>query len=107
MPSKGRYTAGKQVSRYEADSDNIDIEYKNLDSQGQNQTPCTCPLGNKKPLVIKLLCLAVVFGLGLLLGFVVRKNVYTIGGLSGVPGHEVPSGKQNSAGIKQVRQLKS
>ncbi|XP_052760356.1 N-acetylated-alpha-linked acidic dipeptidase 2-like isoform X1 [Mya arenaria] len=79
MPSKGRYTAGKQVSRWEADSENIDIEYKNL--EGQSNGPagscsnCTCPLGEKKPVVIKVLLFIIVFGAGLVLGFIVRKTV--------------------------------
>lgn len=78
MPSKGRYTAGKQVSRYEADSENIDIEYKNLEGQGHTSwcSNCSCPLGDKKPLVIKALTITVVFGIGLVLGFLLRKTVY-------------------------------
>lgn len=78
MPSKGRYTAGKQVSRYEADSENIDIEYKNLEGQGHTGwcSNCSCPLGDKKPWVIKGLTITVVFGLGLVIGFLFRKTVY-------------------------------
>lgn len=81
MPSKGRYTAGKQVSRYEADSENIDIEYKNLEGQSQGTacSNCTCPLGDKKPL-IKVLSVIIVFGIGLVLGFLIRTSVYHEGG---------------------------
>ena len=77
MPSKGRYTAGKQVSRWEADSENIDIEYKNLESQGHANicSSCSCAGGERKNLVIKLLTITVVFGVGLVLGYLVRKNV--------------------------------
>lgn len=82
MPSKGRYTAGKQVSRYEADSENIDIEYKNLEGQGQGATcsGCSCPFGDKKTIVIKVLTVTIVFGIGLVLGFLIRKSVYSEGG---------------------------
>ncbi|KAH3821033.1 N-acetylated-alpha-linked acidic dipeptidase 2-like isoform X2 [Dreissena polymorpha] len=88
MPSKGRYTAGKQVSRWEAsDSDNIDIEYKNLEGQTAD-TPypsCTCPLADKKGLVIKALVLTVVFGIGLVFGFLLRKSVEKHDVLPAVP----------------------
>lgn len=102
MPSKGRYTAGKQVSRYEADSENIDIEYKNLEGQGHSVwcSSCTCPLGDKKPLVIKALTVTVVFGIGLVLGFLFRKTVYT--NTNGdLPIYDKPS-TNNIYSIKQV-----
>lgn len=98
MPSKGRYTAGKQVSRWEAsDSDNIDIEYKNLEGQAAD-TPfpsCTCPLGDKKGAVIKALVVTVMFGIGLVLGFLLRKSVEKTSVTPAVP--NVPP-----YGIKQV-----
>ncbi|XP_045162989.2 putative N-acetylated-alpha-linked acidic dipeptidase isoform X2 [Mercenaria mercenaria] len=100
MPSKGRYTAGKQVSRYEADSENIDIEYKNLEGQGHTAwcSNCSCPLGNKKPLVIKALTVTVVFGIGLVLGFLFRKTVYSKSG--DVPIYDKP----NSSSIYSIKQ---
>ena len=39
MPTKGKYIAGKQVSRWDADTDNVDIEYKNLDTQLSASVP--------------------------------------------------------------------
>lgn len=99
MPSKGRYTAGKQVSRWEADSDNIDIEYKNLEGQSHGHSFCSCPSGNKKPYVIKFLCVSVVFGIGLVLGYLVRKNVYKN---DGIPSHTEHTEKPDFFGIKQV-----
>lgn len=102
MPSKGRYTAGKQVSRYEADSENIDIEYKNLEDQGQHAPcgTCTCPLGDKKPLVIKILSVIVVFGVGLVLGFLFRKTVYSNGNSESQ--NKRPNATSSLYGIKQV-----
>ncbi|KAL4221698.1 N-acetylated-alpha-linked acidic dipeptidase 2 [Mactra antiquata] len=101
MPSKGRYTAGKQVSRYEADSENIDIEYKNLEDQGQHGpcSNCTCPLGDKKALVIKILTVIVVFGVGLVLGFVLRKTVYSNETVE--PQKQVSNKTSSLYGIKQ------
>ena len=73
MPTRG-YIAGKPVSRWEAaDSDNIDIEYKNLDRPGR-QSLCGDCLSGTKGLVLKALVLAVLFVLGLVLGYVVRKS---------------------------------
>ena len=46
MPSRG-YTPGKPVSRWEADSDNIDIEYKNLDKPAQGAVYTQCLSGTK------------------------------------------------------------
>ncbi|XP_060589328.1 putative N-acetylated-alpha-linked acidic dipeptidase [Ruditapes philippinarum] len=100
MPSKGRYTAGKQVSRYEADSENIDIEYKNLEGQGHSVwcSNCTCPLGDKKPLVIKALTVTVVFGIGLVIGFLLRKTVYSSN--EDLPIYEKP----NTSSIYSIKQ---
>ena len=59
MPTRG-YIAGKPVSRWEAaDSDNIDIEYKNLDRPGkQSGWPCgDCFSGTKGELLSRLLLL--------------------------------------------------
>ena len=54
MPSRG-YIAGKPVSRWEADSDQIDIEYKNLDKPIQSQyNPCPQCLSGKKGIIIKV-----------------------------------------------------
>ena len=73
MPTRG-YIAGKPVSRWEAaDSDNIDIEYKNLDRPGRQSWCGDCLSGNKG-LVLKALVLAVLFVLGLVLGYVIRKS---------------------------------
>jgi hypothetical protein len=101
MPSKGRYTAGKQVSRYEADSENIDIEYKNLEGQGHSVwcSNCTCPLGDKKPLVIKALTVTVVFGIGLVIGFLLRKTVYSSN--EDLPIYEKP----NTSSIYSIKQV--
>ncbi|XP_076472403.1 N-acetylated-alpha-linked acidic dipeptidase 2-like [Babylonia areolata] len=74
MPTRG-YIAGKPVSRWEAsDSDNIDIEYKNLDRPGrQALCPGDC-LSGPKGLVVKVLSAALMLCLGLVLGYVIRKN---------------------------------
>lgn len=103
MPSKGRYTAGKQVSRWEADSENIDIEYKNLESQTHaNICPnCSCLQGDKKNLVIKLLFVTVVFGVGLVLGYLVRKTVLKN---KDIPLIVSSSGLENKSDIYRIRQ---
>ena len=113
MPSKGRYTAGKQVSRWEADSENIDIEYKNLEGQHQGHicSNCTCPFGDRKPLIIKILTVVTVFGVGLIIGFLVRKTVYNKGEggdyFSAAQEHKgVASQGDTIYSIKQVRQWK-
>ena len=104
MPSKGRYTAGKQVSRWEADSDNIDIEYKNLESQGHGNIcgTCSCAGGEKKNLVIKLLTITVVFGVGLVLGYLVRKNVLKHKDIPVII--SAPTG-ENKSDIYRIRQV--
>ena len=104
MPSKGRYTAGKQVSRWEADSENIDIEYKNLESQGHGNIcgVCSCAGGEKKNLVIKLLAITVVFGVGLVLGYLVRKNVLKHKDIPVII--SAPSG-ENKSDIYRIRQV--
>ena len=104
MPSKGRYTAGKQVSRWEADSENIDIEYKNLESQTHaNICPnCSCLQGDKKNLVIKLLFVTVVFGVGLVLGYLVRKTVLKN---KDIPLIVSSSGLENKSDIYRIRQV--
>ena len=104
MPSKGRYTAGKQVSRWEADSENIDIEYKNLESQGRATTcpTCSCLQGDKKNLVIKVLFISVVFGVGLVLGYLVRKNVLKN---KDIPLIVSSPGTDNLSDIYRIRQV--
>ena len=104
MPSKGRYTAGKQVSRWEADSENIDIEYKNLESQGRSTAcpNCSCLQGDKKTIVIKVLFISVVLGVGLVLGYLVRKSV--------LKNQDIPlivsnSGNDNFSDIYRIRQV--
>ncbi|KAL8620439.1 hypothetical protein ACOMHN_066750 [Nucella lapillus] len=74
MPTRG-YIAGKPVSRWEAsDSDNIDIEYKNLDRPGkQTWCPGDCLTG-PKGLVVKVLSAVLMLCMGLVLGYVIRRN---------------------------------
>ncbi|KAK3581371.1 hypothetical protein CHS0354_016217 [Potamilus streckersoni] len=75
MPSKGKYRAGKQVSRWEADSENIDIEYKNLETPTQAPTWQTDIFVGKKGIALKILGGVVLFCIGLVLGYVIRKGV--------------------------------
>ncbi|XP_059173652.1 putative N-acetylated-alpha-linked acidic dipeptidase [Physella acuta] len=76
MPSRG-YIAGKPVSRWEADSDNIDIEYKNLDKPVQ-QARCAQCLSGKKGLAIKALLILAVLFVGLIIGYVIRRNIHEV-----------------------------
>ncbi|KAL5013908.1 hypothetical protein ScPMuIL_008178 [Solemya velum] len=77
MPSKGKYIQGKQVSRWEADSDNIDIEYKNLEGR-QPVTLCRCSdcFVGWKGILLKVLSLVLLLCLGMLLGYLVRRTVH-------------------------------
>lgn len=73
IPTRG-YIAGKPVSRWEAsDSDNIDIEYKNLDRPGR-QAWCGECFSGPKGLALKALILIVIFCFGLVFGYVIRKG---------------------------------
>ncbi|CAL1544111.1 unnamed protein product [Lymnaea stagnalis] len=74
MPSRG-YIAGKPVSRWEADSDNIDIEYKNLDKPLQ-QPRCAQCLSGRKGVAIKALLLISILFVGLIIGYVIRRNIH-------------------------------
>ncbi|KAK6182867.1 hypothetical protein SNE40_010455 [Patella caerulea] len=76
MMSRG-YTPGKPVSRWEADSDNIDIEYKNLDQPRQQSMVSECFSGGKG-CVLKILMIGVIFVMGLIFGYFVRKTGHKI-----------------------------
>ena len=73
MPTKGKYIAGKQVSRWDADTDNVDIEYKNLDTQLSASVPF---FSGRKGCMLKILFLLVFFAAGLILGYVIRRNIH-------------------------------
>ncbi|KAK3100468.1 hypothetical protein FSP39_020540 [Pinctada imbricata] len=72
MPPKGKYVAGKQVSRWDAESDNVDIEYKHLENSA---TPPPRFFSGRKGAALKGLLLLVVFLVGLILGYIIRRNV--------------------------------
>ncbi|GFO08337.1 hypothetical protein PoB_003484200 [Plakobranchus ocellatus] len=92
MPSRG-YIAGKPVSRWEADSDNIDIEYKNLDKPLQQHHPCPQCLIARKGIIIKGTIVLAVFLFGLIIGYLVRRNIHEE--------YIAPSIKQQYEGIQQ------
>ncbi|VDH99937.1 N-acetylated-alpha-linked acidic dipeptidase [Mytilus galloprovincialis] len=73
MPAKGKYIAGKQVSRWEADTDNVDIEYKNLDTQSIASVPF---FSGRKGCLLKILFLLVFFSAGMILGYMIRRNIH-------------------------------
>ncbi|XP_076086726.1 putative N-acetylated-alpha-linked acidic dipeptidase isoform X2 [Mytilus galloprovincialis] len=73
MPAKGKYIAGKQVSRWEADTDNVDIEYKNLDTQSIAPVPF---FSGRKGCLLKILFLLVFFSAGMILGYMIRRNIH-------------------------------
>ncbi|KAK0061299.1 N-acetylated-alpha-linked acidic dipeptidase 2 [Biomphalaria pfeifferi] len=83
MPSRG-YIAGKPVSRWEADSDNIDIEYKNLDKPVLQPKLSQC-LAGRKGLVIKILLLLFMLFLGLIFGYVIQRNIHGTSNLAVSP----------------------
>ncbi|KAJ8320983.1 hypothetical protein KUTeg_002570 [Tegillarca granosa] len=62
MPTKGKYIAGKQVSRWDAESDNVDIEYKNLESHPKP----SAFFDGRKGCALKILLLLVCFSVGLI-----------------------------------------
>lgn len=97
MPSKGKYIQGKQVSRWEADSDNIDIEYKNLEGR-QPVAICKCSdcFVGWKGIFLKVLFLVLLLCLGMLLGYIVRRTVVH---------DDVIRPQTNGIGIQQVRYL--
>lgn len=92
MPSRG-YIAGKPVSRWEADSDNIDIEYKNLDKPIQQYNPCPQCLIGKRGVIIKGAVVVVIFLFGLVVGYLIRRNVHEV--------YIAPKVKQKYIGIQQ------
>ncbi|XP_052102906.1 N-acetylated-alpha-linked acidic dipeptidase 2-like isoform X3 [Mytilus californianus] len=73
MPTKGKYIAGKQVSRWEADTDNVDIEYKNLDTQSIASVPF---FSGRKGCLLKILFLLVFLSAGMILGYMIRRNIH-------------------------------
>ncbi|GFR65758.1 N-acetylated-alpha-linked acidic dipeptidase 2 [Elysia marginata] len=92
MPSRG-YIAGKPVSRWEADSDNIDIEYKNLDKPIQQFNPCPQCLSGKRGIIVKGVIILVIFLVGLVVGYLIRRNVHEV--------YIAPKVKQKYIGIQQ------
>ncbi|XP_067658691.1 putative N-acetylated-alpha-linked acidic dipeptidase isoform X1 [Haliotis asinina] len=74
MPTRG-YIAGKPVSRWDAESDNIDIEYKNLD-RPRPQAWCGDCFSGRKGTILKVLLLIVIFFVGLILGYIIRRNIH-------------------------------
>ncbi|KAK7471446.1 hypothetical protein BaRGS_00035934, partial [Batillaria attramentaria] len=104
IPTRG-YIAGKPVSRWEAaDSDNIDIEYKNLDRPGK-QGWCTECLSGPKGMVVRLLFLILLFCVGLVFGYVIRKSTCGDSGVSAPPADKfVPIQQDYSDTVRQQLQ---
>lgn len=75
MPIKG-YIAGRPVSRWEAETDNIDIDYRNLEGHGLGPCRCIeeCQTG-KKGCALKILVCVVIFFVGIFIGYVIRRNI--------------------------------
>lgn len=85
MPTKGKYIAGKQVSRWDAESDNVDIEYKNLESHPKP----SAFFDGRKGCALKILLLLACFSIGLIFGYIIRRNIHEIF-IS--PKHKTPKG---------------
>ncbi|XP_061198017.1 putative N-acetylated-alpha-linked acidic dipeptidase isoform X1 [Saccostrea echinata] len=74
MPIKGKYVAGRQVSRWDAESDNVDIQYRHLDNPA---SPGLVEFfSGRKGNVLKVLLLVVCFFVGLIIGYVIRRNIH-------------------------------
>ncbi|XP_064611281.1 putative N-acetylated-alpha-linked acidic dipeptidase [Liolophura sinensis] len=75
MPIKG-YIAGRPVSRWEAETDNIDIDYRNLDGHGLGPCGCIeeCQTGKKGCALKILVCIVIVF-VGIFIGYVIGRNI--------------------------------
>ena len=73
MPTKGKYIAGKQVSRWDADSENVDIEYKNLDNASSAKMSV---FSGHKGRALRILLLIACVSVGMILGYIIRRNVH-------------------------------
>ncbi|XP_041378101.1 putative N-acetylated-alpha-linked acidic dipeptidase isoform X2 [Gigantopelta aegis] len=103
MPTRG-YIAGKPVSRWEADSDNIDIEYKNLDHARPPTGACTECFAGRKGQVLRILLVTVIFFVGLILGYIIRRNIHEKLIMPKLNKHE---GVQQDYDIKVSEQLRA
>ncbi|XP_029642132.1 N-acetylated-alpha-linked acidic dipeptidase 2 isoform X2 [Octopus sinensis] len=74
MPSGG-YIAGKALTRWEADTDNIDIDYRSLEGDNRCKWLNECFSG-RKGLVLRILLVFVLFCVGLIVGYIIRRNVH-------------------------------
>jgi hypothetical protein len=74
MPIKGKYVAGRQVSRWDAESDNVDIQYRHLDNSAS--PGLTEFFSGRKGNILKVLLLAVCLFVGLIIGYVIRRNIH-------------------------------
>ncbi|XP_021363831.1 N-acetylated-alpha-linked acidic dipeptidase 2-like [Mizuhopecten yessoensis] len=75
MPTKGKYIAGKQVSRWDAESEKVDIEYKNLDNASTSKLSF---FSGQKGCALKLLLLAACLAVGMIVGYIIRRNVHDV-----------------------------
>lgn len=74
MPSGG-YIAGKALTRWEADTDNIDIDYRSLEGDHRCKWLSECFSGRKGQ-VLRVLLVLVLFCVGLIVGYIIRRNVH-------------------------------
>ncbi|XP_022343266.2 putative N-acetylated-alpha-linked acidic dipeptidase [Crassostrea virginica] len=74
MPTKGNYVAGRQVSRWDTESDNVDIQYRHFDNR---ESPGLAEFfAGKKGTILKVLLLFVCFLIGLIIGYIIRRNIH-------------------------------
>lgn len=74
MPSKGKYVAGRQVSRWDAESDIVDIQYRHFDKT--TSSGLADFFSGKKGNALKVLLLVVFFFTGLIIGYIIRRNIH-------------------------------
>lgn len=74
MPSKGKYVAGRQVSRWDAESDIVDIQYRHFDKTASSGLADF--FSGKKGNALKVLLLVVFFFTGLIIGYIIRRNIH-------------------------------
>lgn len=74
MPSKGKYVAGRQVSRWDAESDIVDIQYRHFDKTASSGLADF--FSGKKGIALKVLLLVVFFCTGLIIGYIIRRNIH-------------------------------
>ena len=77
MPSSAGYKRGiptEPFTKWETDTDQVQVDYKNL-----NEKPGSSAwLSGKKGVVLKVLLLGVIFSLGMIIGYVIRRNVHEV-----------------------------